>query len=190
METDTGYLIFALRYTLCGSLTQLTTGPHEPMTSQGQRDIRRRRGAVASANSRKSIAPAIPSLFRVPGSSTAPQTNTEYFHFLTQILDYKKSQLFHYTCNKAQLQNLYEGVLRSNTKDYGGKTHQTDSQNNDTTAPSSRELYRLQFSLQVASPETFGYTLVWRTITTDNALKSYCHSGQNSFIFLFSIYKS
>jgi hypothetical protein len=27
-------------------------------------------------------------------------------------------------------------------------------------APSGRELYHLQFSLQAASPETFGYTLV------------------------------
>jgi hypothetical protein len=30
----------------------------------------------------------------------------------------------------------------------------------DTTAPSSRELYHLQFSLQEASPETFGYAIV------------------------------
>jgi hypothetical protein len=50
--------------------------------------------------------------------------------------------------------------LRSNTKGYGGKTHKTDSQNSDTTAPSGRELYHLQSSLQEASPETFGYTLV------------------------------
>jgi hypothetical protein len=49
--------------------------------------------------------------------------------------------------------------LRSNTKDYGGKTHKTDLQNRDTTAPSGRELYHLQFLLQVASPETFGYIL-------------------------------
>jgi hypothetical protein len=34
------------------------------------------------------------------------------------------------------------------------------SQNSDTTAPSGTELYHLQFSLQAASPETFGYTLV------------------------------
>jgi hypothetical protein len=40
------------------------------------------------------------------------------------------------------------------------KSHYTDSQNSDTTAPSGRELYHLQFSLQAASPETFGYTLV------------------------------
>jgi hypothetical protein len=33
--------------------------------------------------------------------------------------------------------------LRSNTKGYGGKTHYTDSQNSDTTAPSGRELYHL-----------------------------------------------
>jgi hypothetical protein len=50
--------------------------------------------------------------------------------------------------------------LRSNTKSYGGKSHQTDSQNSDTTAPSGRELYHLQFSFQAASPETFGYTLL------------------------------
>jgi hypothetical protein len=50
--------------------------------------------------------------------------------------------------------------LRSNTKSYCGKTHYTDSQNSDTTAPSGRELYHLQFLLQAASPETLGYTLV------------------------------
>jgi hypothetical protein len=32
--------------------------------------------------------------------------------------------------------------------------------NGDTTAPSGRELYHFQFSLQAASPETFGYTLL------------------------------
>jgi hypothetical protein len=50
--------------------------------------------------------------------------------------------------------------LRSNTKGYGGKTHWNDSQNSDTIASSGRVLYHLQFSLQAASPETFGYTLV------------------------------
>jgi hypothetical protein len=50
--------------------------------------------------------------------------------------------------------------LRSNTKGYGGKTHESDLQNSDTTAPSGRELYHLQFSLQPANPGTFGYTLV------------------------------
>jgi len=38
----------------------------------------------------------------------------------------------------------------------------TDSQNSDKTAPSGRALYHFQFSLQTASPETFGYTLVYR----------------------------
>jgi hypothetical protein len=75
---------------------------------------------------------------------------------------------------KGSVCETYEGVTKSfrtesvkkytlttiNTKGYGGKTHYTDSQNSDTTAPSGRELYHLQFSLQVASPETFGYTLV------------------------------
>jgi hypothetical protein len=46
--------------------------------------------------------------------------------------------------------------LRSNTKGYGGKTHYTDSQNSDTSAPSGKELYHSQFSLQAASPETSG----------------------------------
>jgi hypothetical protein len=32
--------------------------------------------------------------------------------------------------------------------------------NSDTTAPSSIELYHLQFSLQANGPETLGYTLV------------------------------
>jgi hypothetical protein len=49
--------------------------------------------------------------------------------------------------------------LRSNTKGHGGKTHETDSQNIDKTAPSRRELYHLRFYLQVANPKTFGYTL-------------------------------
>jgi len=30
----------------------------------------------------------------------------------------------------------------------------------DTTAPSGREPYHFQFSLQAASPESFGYTFV------------------------------
>jgi hypothetical protein len=39
----------------------------------------------------------------------------------------------------------------------------TDSRNSDTTAPSGRELYHLQFSLQAASLKTFGYTLITYT---------------------------
>jgi hypothetical protein len=50
--------------------------------------------------------------------------------------------------------------VRSNTKGYGGKSHYTGSQNSDTTARSGRDLYHSQLSRQVASPETFGYTLV------------------------------
>jgi hypothetical protein len=56
--------------------------------------------------------------------------------------------------------NKNKHSLWSNTKGYGGKTHYIDSQNSDTTAPIGRELYNLQFLLQAASPETFGYTLV------------------------------
>jgi hypothetical protein len=55
---------------------------------------------------------------------------------------------------------LWYYSLRSNTKGYGDKTHYTDSQNSDITVPSGRDLYHLQFSLQAASPETFGYTLL------------------------------
>jgi hypothetical protein len=33
--------------------------------------------------------------------------------------------------------------------------------NSDTTASNGRDLYHLQFSLKAASPETFGYTLVF-----------------------------
>jgi hypothetical protein len=60
-----------------------------------------------------------------------------------------------------EINNNNKNSLRSNTKGYGGKTHWTDSQNSDTTAPSGRQLYHLQFSLQAAGPETFGYTLVY-----------------------------
>jgi hypothetical protein len=58
--------------------------------------------------------------------------------------------------------NKNKHSLRSNTNGYGGKTHETDSQNSDTTASRGRELYHLQFSLQTASPETFGYTFLCR----------------------------
>jgi hypothetical protein len=34
------------------------------------------------------------------------------------------------------------------------------TQNSDTTAPSGKQLYHLQFQPQAASPETYGYTLV------------------------------
>jgi len=50
--------------------------------------------------------------------------------------------------------------LKSNTKGYGGKTYYTDPHNSDKIVPNGREIYHLQFSLQTASPETFGYTPV------------------------------
>jgi hypothetical protein len=53
--------------------------------------------------------------------------------------------------------------LRSNAKGYGDKPNYSDSKNSDTTAPSGRELYHMQFSLRAASPETFGYTIVLST---------------------------
>jgi len=39
-----------------------------------------------------------------------------------------------------------------------------------TTAPSGRELYHLQFSFQVGSPETSGYTLVYENIGFRNCI--------------------
>jgi len=62
-----------------------------------------------------------------------------------QVLIYVYISVCLHMCTHA-----YEGVFR----------RLTDSQNSDTTAPSGRELYHLQFSLQAASLETFGYTLV------------------------------
>jgi hypothetical protein len=73
--------------------------------------------------------------------------------------------------------------LRSNTKGCGGKTHKSDSQNSDTIALSGRELYHLQFSLQAASPETFGYTLVqdnWQTYTYCNKQHRIVFQDNNS----------
>jgi hypothetical protein len=50
----------------------------------------------------------------------------------------------------------------------------------DPTAPSGRELYHLQFSRQVASPETFGYTFACippHVLSEMGAgsRKTYCH---------------
>jgi hypothetical protein len=60
-----------------------------------------------------------------------------------------------------EINNNNKHSLRSNIKGYGGKTHYTDSQNSATIALNGGELYHLQFWLQAASPETFGYTLVF-----------------------------
>jgi hypothetical protein len=69
-----------------------------------------------------------------------------------------------------EINNNNKYSLRSNTKGYGGETHKTDSQNFDTAASSGRKLYHLQFSLQAASPETYGYSLIHhiglKTVTT------------------------
>jgi hypothetical protein len=74
---------------------------------------------------------------------------------------------------------LWYYSLRSNIKGYGHKTHYIDSQNRDTTAPSGRELYHLQFSLQAASPETFGYTLVYTEVKNE---WNYTSSSTNTFL--------
>jgi hypothetical protein len=68
-------------------------------------------------------------------------------------------QKFPYCVNN-EINNNNKHSMGNNTKGYGGKTHYNNSQNSDTTAPSGRELYRLQFSLQAASPESFEYTRV------------------------------
>jgi hypothetical protein len=52
--------------------------------------------------------------------------------------------------------------LKSNAEGYGGKTHQPDSEDSDTTASSGRKLYYYSFSVPVASPGTFGYTYAHR----------------------------
>jgi hypothetical protein len=69
-----------------------------------------------------------------------------------------------------EINNNDKHSLRSYTKGYGGKTHYTDSQNRNATAPSGRELYNFQFSFQAASPETFGYTLAWFHVLLTSAL--------------------
>jgi hypothetical protein len=53
-----------------------------------------------------------------------------------------------------EINNNNKHSFRSNTKGYSGKTHYTDSQNSDATALSGREMYHLQFSLEVTNPET------------------------------------
>jgi endonuclease YncB( thermonuclease family) len=63
--------------------------------------------------------------------------------------------------NKQQQQQQQQQTLVE--KQHKGLWRQNslfESQNSATTAPSCRELYHMQFSLQVASPETFGCTLV------------------------------
>jgi len=98
-----------------------------------------------------------------PLHRTASQTQRATYYILTAVKtlnvrgyiqkfpDWVDNEIYAYLRNYS---------LRSNTKGYGGKTHYIDSQNNDIIALSGRELYHLQFSLQAASPETFGYTLV------------------------------
>jgi hypothetical protein len=70
----------------------------------------------------------------------------------------KVSGLNHNEINKKKKKNKHS--LRRNTKGYGDKTRWNVSNNSDTTAPSGRELYHLQFSLQAVIPKTFGYTFV------------------------------
>jgi hypothetical protein len=84
------------------------------------------------------------------------------FIFLTRVYPKVSGLSYKEVSNNNSNNNINNNKhsLRSNTKGYGGKTHYNDSQNNDTSAPSGRELYHLQFSLQAASPETFGYTLL------------------------------
>jgi hypothetical protein len=55
--------------------------------------------------------------------------------------------------------NANKYSLRSNKKGYGGKTHKTDSQNSDTTAPSGRAVPFVVLAPR-GQPETFGYTLM------------------------------
>jgi hypothetical protein len=76
-------------------------------------------------------------------------------------MDCVDNEIYAYNNNNNNNNNNNKHSLRSNIKGYGGKTHYTNSQNSDTTAISGRELYHLQFSLQAARPEIFGYTHVY-----------------------------
>jgi hypothetical protein len=77
---------------------------------------------------------------------------------------------------------------------YSGKTHYTDSQNSDTTAPSARELYHLLFSFQTASPETFGYTFIcyiaskWKITLNDAMKKTWKEVVVNNFKVLYRLF--
>jgi hypothetical protein len=57
-----------------------------------------------------------------------------------------------YANNKTHIEKQHIGLWRQNSLDWLTKS--------DTTASNGREMYHFQFSLQAASPETFGYTLV------------------------------
>jgi hypothetical protein len=88
-------------------------------------------------------------------------------HHLQQLLQYQVQgyvQKFLDWVNNEINNSNNKHSLRSNTKGHVSKTHLTDSQNSATTAPSGRDLYYLQFSLQAASLETFGYTLVHKMV--------------------------
>jgi hypothetical protein len=89
---------------------------------------------------------------------------TLFYHIMTQALRKadirRRIQKFSDWVDNEINSNNNKHSLRSNTKCYGGKTHYLDSQNIDTTTPSGRELYHLQFLLQATSPETFRYTIV------------------------------
>jgi hypothetical protein len=93
--------------------------------------------------------------------STKPATRKAMtFIFLSNKIIHRNTRVYPKVSGLGHNEINNNHSMRSNAKGYGSKTHQTDSQNNDTTASSGRELYHLQFSLQAASPETFGYTLV------------------------------
>jgi hypothetical protein len=65
------------------------------------------------------------------------------------------------------------------------KERKKDSRNSDKTAPSGRELYHLQFSLQAASPETFGYTL---GITQEFLITFEIYSEKGNWLFSLRVY--
>jgi hypothetical protein len=85
--------------------------------------------------------------------------------------------------------NSNKHSLRNNIKGYGGKNHYTDSRNSDTTSRSGRELYHLQFSLQIASPETFGYTLVFSRIRERPVCLSACFICETDERILIKLYR-
>jgi hypothetical protein len=118
------------------------------------------------------VVKSIGSIYNLPYKAWAERLDMymdiSYIKVLKKLKIIEWKQLRTYVCIRGCIQKfpdwldneIYDNInkhsLRSNANGYGSKTHYTDSQNSDITAPIGIELYHLQFSLQAASPETFG----------------------------------
>jgi hypothetical protein len=76
--------------------------------------------------------------------------------------------------------------LRSGTRGCRGRTHWTDSQGGDAIASGGEEPGHLQFSLRAASPETFGYTLVF-TLLWESYILKYLNYKFTCFIWVWNL---